>query len=127
MLSPDSSLLPSSADLGLRRAIVCRDGVRVGILEETLPGTRFAYDEDYVRGKGARAISPVLPLRIEPFVRARGVLPFFANLLPEGSLLDIYCQQFGLDRSDVFGLLLVAAGDVAGAVEIVPVTEAARP
>jgi HipA-like protein len=103
-----------------RRAIVRRDGVRVGVLEETGTGTSFAYDGEYVRQPGARAISPVLPLRDEPFVQARGVLPFFANLLPEGSLLDAYCQQFGLERTDVFGLLLVAAGDVAGAVEIVP-------
>jgi HipA-like protein len=108
-----------------RRAVVRRDGVRVGLLEETLPGTRFAYDADHVRRQGARAISPVLPLRIEPFVHP-GVLPFFANLLPEGALLDSYCQQFGLGRSDVFGLLLVAARDVAGAVEIVPAGEAER-
>ncbi|MCU0654894.1 MAG: HipA N-terminal domain-containing protein [Polyangiaceae bacterium] len=108
-----------------RRAVVKRDGVRVGLLEETAGGTRFTYDEEYRKGARARAISPALPLRAEPFEQARGVLPFFSNLLPEGALLDSYCRNFALARSDVFGLLLVAARDVAGAVGVFPEEEEA--
>jgi HipA-like protein len=102
-----------------RRAIVSLDGARVGVLEENPGGSRFTYDRAYLSSPNAIALSITLPLRAEPY-EARGLHPFFENLLPEGWLLDRTCEKLGLDRTDAFGLLLATCADCAGAVEIVP-------
>jgi serine/threonine-protein kinase HipA len=93
------------------------NGVRVGLLKETEKGTRFEYDDDYVGRDYAVAISPTMPLSEKSF-SAPGMLPFFANLLPEGSRLAWASQRLGLDQNDRFGILLATARDTIGAIEI---------
>jgi serine/threonine-protein kinase HipA len=103
-----------------RRGIVSFDGTPAGFIEETSGGgSRFAYSPTYLSLPAAAPLSPTLPLRPEPY-EARGLHPFFENLLPEGWLLDQTCEKLGLDRTDAFGLMLATCADTAGAVEIVP-------
>lgn len=101
-----------------RRGVVRLDGVRVGIIEETLDGTRFTYDARYARASGALAVSLTLPVRPEPY-EGRGLLPFFENLLPEGWLLELSTTKLKIPSDDAFGLLLATCADCVGAVEIV--------
>jgi HipA-like protein len=102
-----------------RRGVVSLDGTRAGLIEETPTGTRFTYDPSYLSSSNPLPLSATLALRPEPF-EARGLHPFFENLLPEGWLLDRTCEKLGIDRTDAFGLLLATCADCAGAVEIVP-------
>jgi HipA-like protein len=103
----------------LRRAIVSLSGQRVGILEETPTGSRFAYDIAWLEHPRAKAIAPSLPLRRLPY-ESEGLHPFFENLLPEGWLLQIARKTLGVSGQDVFGLLLTMCRDCIGAVEIIP-------
>jgi serine/threonine-protein kinase HipA len=111
--------------LRLRLARVSMAGVPVGILSETPTGSLFSYDPAYLRRNDALPLSPTLPLELKTF-RARGLHPFFANLLPEGTRLAWICQRRGLDPRDEFGVLLATGRDAIGAVEIHAETEARR-
>jgi serine/threonine-protein kinase HipA len=91
----------------------------VGLLEETRGGSRFRYDDEWLGRPEARAISPTLPLRSEPY-ESEGLHPFFDNLLPEGWLLDLKGQRLKLDASDAFGMLLASGEDLIGAVDVQP-------
>ena len=64
-----------------------------------------------------------MPLQPEPY-ESFGLLPFFANLLPEGWLLDVSLARLKIARDDAFGLLLATCRDCMGEVEIVPVEAA---
>lgn len=102
-----------------RRGVVLLVGQRVGILEELSAGSRFTYDAAWLERPGAWPISPTLPLRPEPY-QEPGLMTFFANLLPEGWLLELTCARANLDPRDGFGLLLATGADLAGAVEVHP-------
>ena len=110
---------------GVRRsAVVCLGGARCGVLEELEDrGTRFTYLDQWLHAPAARPVSLTMPLRAQPY-EARGILPFFANLLPEGWLLDISLARLKIARDDTFGLLLATCRDCMGEVEVVPVEEA---
>jgi serine/threonine-protein kinase HipA len=105
-----------------RRGIVSLAGARVGVIEETDGGTRFSYDDAWLSNAGALPISLTLPLRAEAY-QARGLHPFFENLLPEGWLLEISTAKLKIPKDDAFGLLLATCADCIGAVEIRNVTE----
>ncbi len=97
-----------------RRGVVSLDGVRIGIIEEIPTGTRFTYDDP----EGVEPpLSLSMPRRGRPY-EAASLLPFFANLLPEGWLLEIAVQRLRISRDDAFGLMLATCADTAGAVEI---------
>jgi serine/threonine-protein kinase HipA len=104
---------------GWRRGDVIMNGTRVGTLQETSTGTRFEYDEAYRRRDDAIPVSPTLPLTRGSY-ETLGMLPFFANLLPEGSRLAWTSERLGLDPNDRFGLLLATGRNTIGAVEIRP-------
>ncbi|MGD1277467.1 MAG: HipA N-terminal domain-containing protein [Tepidisphaeraceae bacterium] len=102
----------------LRRGIVSLAGRRVGTIEEVAGGgTRFKYDSQWLKTPGAIPISVTLPLREEPYDSA-GLHPFFANLLPEGWLLDFSTKQLKISKDDPFGLMLATCKECIGAVEI---------
>ena len=104
----------------MRRAYVRLDGKAVGMIEELEQGgSRFSYDEAWLKTEGALPVSLTLPLRAEPYV-SKGVHPFFENLLPEGWLLEVSTTKLKLSKDDIFGLLLAACRDCVGAVEIIP-------
>lgn len=119
------ALLDIRADilqLGLahhRRGRVYLSSQAVGTIEETAQGSRFFYDSAWLRRRDAEPISLTMPLRPEPYDSV-GLHPFFENLLPEGSYLDLVAKKTNVARSDEFGLLLATCGDCAGAVEVRP-------
>lgn len=107
-------------DAVLRTAVVQLSGRRCGVLEQSADGgTRFRYDHEWLARRDARPVSQTMPLRTEPY-EASVLLPFFANLLPEGWLLDIALAKLKIARDDAFGLLLATCRDCMGEVEIVP-------
>jgi serine/threonine-protein kinase HipA len=103
-----------------RAARVLLDGVPVGRIDERGDGTTaFAYDPAWVAHPEAVPVSLTLPLRTKPYEHP--VLhPFFANLLPEGWLLEVSVTKLKVSRDDLFGLLLATGRDCVGAVEVVP-------
>jgi serine/threonine-protein kinase HipA len=106
-----------------RVARVFLDGALVGRLEELADrSTAFTYDQAWLRRTDAVPVSVTMPLRSEPFEH-RHLLPFFANLLPEGWLLELSVTKLRVSRDDLFGLLLATCRDCVGAVEIRPLEE----
>lgn len=102
-----------------RAARVCLAGEPVGTLEERNGGTVFTYLPAWLARADSVPVSLTLPLRAEPYEH-RSLHPFFANLLPEGWLLEISVTKLKVSRDDPFGLLLATCRDCVGAVEIVP-------
>lgn len=88
-----------------------------GILKETDNGYSFLYDDDYLNGENATAVSLTLPLQTEEFT-SKTLFAFFDGLIPEGWLLDIVTHSWKIDPQDRFGLLLVACKDCIGNVSI---------
>ena len=101
---------------------VLHERTLVGRLSAAGRELEFAYDAKWRARAGAFGLSPRLPLREEPW-RGEEVLFFFANLLPEGNLLDTLCKLRRLPRGNVFRLLETFGRECAGAFEIVPEDE----
>jgi HipA-like protein len=106
----------------LRRARVRFEGRDVGVLEELTKvgnGTRFRYNPDY----DGPPIAPNMPLG-QTYEDTEALLPFFANLLPEGALYEQTARRLGKKRNDRFGVLLSVGADTMGAIEILPLDPA---
>ncbi|MBS0556781.1 MAG: type II toxin-antitoxin system HipA family toxin [Proteobacteria bacterium] len=101
---------------------VLHERTRVGRLGAAGRELEFAYDAKWRARTGAFALSPRLPLREQPW-HGEEVLFFFANLLPEGNLLDTLCKLRRLPRGNVLRLLEAFGRECAGAFEIVPEDE----
>ncbi|MCK5807857.1 type II toxin-antitoxin system HipA family toxin [bacterium] len=80
---------------------------------------KFIYDTSFLNRDDARPLSLSLPLQKEPFATEK-VAPFFANLLPEGSIRDLICKVEGVSPRNDMALLEIIGGDCAGAVSIFP-------
>ncbi|MGY1426047.1 HipA domain-containing protein [Lysobacter sp. A289] len=80
---------------------------------------RFAYDPAWLARGDAFPLSPRLPLAGPAYVGDE-VLFFFANLLPEGNVLDTLCKLRRLPRGNVFRMLEAFGRECAGAFELVP-------
>lgn len=101
---------------GLR---VWHEGSGVGLLSTAQRSLRFAYAPDWLADETAFALSPRLPLS-QPTHDGDEVLHFFANLLPEGRVLDLLCRLRRLPRGDIFQLLESFGREGAGAFAIGP-------
>ncbi len=88
-----------------------------GILAETDEGYSFQYDSDYLQNESASAVSLTLPLRSDVYT-SKTLFSFFDGLIPEGWLLKIVTDNWKIDRSDRFGVLLVACKDSIGNVSV---------
>jgi serine/threonine-protein kinase HipA len=95
---------------------------RVGSLRAVGRELEFAYDGEWLAQKTAFPLSPRLAMREEPWL-GEEVLFFFANLLPEGGVLDTLCRLRRLPRGNVLRLLEAFGRECAGAFEIVPEQE----
>ena len=84
---------------------------------------RFVYTPAWLGAPHAFPLSPRLPLAQSAYV-GEEVLFFFANLLPEGNVLDTLCQLRRLPRGNVFRMLEAFGRECAGAFELVPEAEA---
>ena len=102
-----------------RRALVRLAGQGVGELAETADGYVFTYAPEWVSRIGSQSVSLNLAVRAEPYV-SKNLHPCFANLLPEGWLLELSVAKLKIPADDLFGLLLAVCHDCVGAVEIVP-------
>lgn len=101
-------------------AIVSRQGVRVGNIEQASQESIFAYSANYqpssLPGEG---IATTLPLEEGPFITpGKAQHPFFANLLPEGFRLEAIRHRRRLAAGDAFGLLLETGADTVGDIEV---------
>lgn len=91
----------------------------VGVLSAQGRELHFVYDVAWLDAPGAFPLSPRLPLG-EAAMAGEEVLVFFANLLPEGALLDTLCRLRQLPRGNVYRLLEAFGRETAGAFELVP-------
>jgi serine/threonine-protein kinase HipA len=98
---------------------------KVGTLRFGAGGLEFAYAPEWLKRADAFPLSPRLPLREEAWV-GEEVTFFFANLLPEGAILDTLAKLRRLPRGDVYRMIEAFGRECAGAFEIVPEDEATR-
>jgi len=110
---------PSDPDRRGRRGRVLYASHLAGWIEETTDGMAFRYADEWLASENPQLVSLTLPLRAEPYT-AKGLHPFFENLLPEGWLLNIAVGKLKLARADGFGLLLALCRDCVGAVSVEP-------
>ncbi len=95
------------------RAKVYVDRELSGYLEKLDDGYRFTYLPDYE----GQSVSLTMPITRSCYDYDT-FPPFFDGLLPEGVMLEALLKRAKLDRSDVFGQLLVVGGDLVGNVTV---------
>ncbi|MFN0060776.1 MAG: HipA N-terminal domain-containing protein [Planctomycetota bacterium] len=117
-MSPDSAPPAAPHQPKLRAAIVRLAGETVGLLEESVDGTRFTYDDQWRARRDSVPISQTMPVRAAAY-ESKGLLTFFENLLPEGWLLEIAIAKLKISKDDAFGLLVALGADNVGAVEVI--------
>jgi len=98
---------------------------KVGTLRSGADGLEFVYAAQWLKRADAFPLSPRLPLRAEPWIGDE-VMFFFANLLPEGAILDTLTKLRRLPRGNVYRMIEAFGRECAGAFEILPEGEAAR-
>lgn len=91
----------------------------VGRLGGAPAGLTFRYAQEWLQHEGAFPLSPRLPLGAEP-LDGMEVAVFFANLLPEGALLDTLLRQQRLPRGNLLRQLGAFGRESAGAFSLVP-------
>lgn len=98
----------------MRKAEVYHNAVLAGVLEELENRKyRFTYAEGYL-GKPVSLTLPVTQ-RIYEF---NSFPSAFEGLLPEGVQLEAMLRRYKLDRNDLFGQLMIAGGDMVGALTV---------
>lgn len=108
----------------MRTLFVWWDSRLVGQLTQDQHGELgFSYATEWLAGKDTQALSASLPKRAEPFSR-RECRPFFGGLLPEEGQRDAAAQALGVSRANDFALLDRLGGDVAGALQLLPPSDA---
>ena len=86
----------------------------VGHIEARPDGPSFAYTEDWLARRTAFPASVSMPLVAAP-VPPDIIVPWLANLLPEGAALTTAGRWLGLDPRDVVGMVEQVGRDAAGA------------
>ncbi|WP_439528864.1 type II toxin-antitoxin system HipA family toxin [Pannonibacter sp.] len=101
-------------------------GRKIGTLN-LLPGDRsiFSFDEAYIADKSRDTLSlsfknPLGELLTRFASTGPSLLPFFSNLLPEGTLRDYLAQQAGVKPARELYLLWALGQDLPGAVTVLP-------
>ena len=98
----------------MRKAEVYQQGVLAGMLEELDAGRwRFTYSDDY----SGEPVSQTMPVS-QPVHEFNRFPSAFEGLLPEGIQLEAMLRRFKLDRTDLFGQLVVAGQDLVGALTV---------
>ncbi len=94
---------------------VFQDQTLAGELRRTPLGCEFTYVPQFLAGKNARPICFNMPLQTEPFrIQGINLLPFFANLLPEGLRYDALVRRAKTSRDDRFTLLAMSGSQTIG-------------
>jgi serine/threonine-protein kinase HipA len=80
----------------------------------------FTYSPEWLADSSTQALSASLPKRPQHFSR-RECRPFFAGLLPEERQREAAAQALGVSSANDFALLDRLGGDVAGALQLLPI------
>jgi serine/threonine-protein kinase HipA len=91
----------------------------VGTLRQVGGALEFTYAKQWLAQDGAFPLSPRVALREQPW-QGDEVVFFFANLLPEGPVLDALLQLRRLPRGNLYRLLEAFGRECAGAFAVVP-------
>lgn len=98
----------------MKRAEIYQQAEHAGVLEELAAGRwRFTYSDDY----SGEPVSLTMPM-VQAVYEFEGFPPVFEGLLPEGIQLESMLRRDKLDRSDLFGQLIVAGQDVVGSLMV---------
>ena len=81
--------------------------------------TTLTYTDAWLSASDRFPVSLAMPLRPEPF-GSELVLPWLANLLPEGEPLRAMTRALGAAPEDALGLIARTGSDLAGALSIAP-------
>lgn len=101
----------------MRQLEVYYNDVKAGVLTELAQGGgyRFEYIPEYLASNFPH-VSVTLPKSHSSYEDDR-LFPFFANLLPEGTLRRLVCREHHVDENDLFGILYAMSGiDTIGAI-----------
>ncbi len=80
----------------------------------------FAYAQEWLdAGDAALPLSVSLPKRVEPY-SGRECGPFFGGLLPDEDQREVVARVLGVSGANDFALLERLGGDVAGALQLLP-------
>lgn len=79
----------------------------------------FKYDSEYLQLYNATPLSLSMPLINESYSDEIS-RPFFAGLLPEGSIIKQIAYQLNTETDNILNLLEVMGGDCAGAISFYP-------
>lgn len=93
------------------------EGEIVGTIGLDAERFTFQYDSEWLKRSEAFPISLRLPLQQSAFGTAEAH-PFFANLLPEGSVRIAIARRIKISADNDFALLKALGGDCAGALSI---------
>lgn len=80
----------------------------------------FVYGPEWLADPEAPSLSASLPKQVEPFNR-KACRPFFAGLLPEEDQRETVARVLGVSTANDFSLLDCLGGEVAGAIELLPI------
>jgi serine/threonine-protein kinase HipA len=105
-------------------AVVYYKNKKAGLLKKIGNIYEFEYDSDYLKDIDAKPVSLTMPLTQEKY-SSEHLFPFFENLLPEGSLLDMTIAKLKIDRNDKFKILRFIGQDTIGAISVMPLKEGA--
>lgn len=97
-------------------------GEQVGRLHRRQAFTQFRFDPDYWERPGRRVLGRWFEdhPRERPHAVNNGVPAWFANLLPEGRLLEVIARQRAVTVYQQIDILASIGRDLPGAVEVVP-------
>ena len=98
----------------MRKAEIHQQAALAGILEELGGGHwRFTYADGY----SSEPVSLTMPVA-QAVHEFDGFPPAFEGLLPEGIQLEAMLRRCKLDRTDLFGQLIVAGQDLVGSLTV---------
>jgi serine/threonine-protein kinase HipA len=102
----------------INQLFVFKDTEYVGTLERTERGCIFSYDQEFIQTH-SEGISYSLPLHQNSYHQEGfNLLPFFANLLPEGLRLKALIRSVKTSEDDLFSLLAASPEDTIGDVSL---------
>jgi serine/threonine-protein kinase HipA len=113
-----------------RQLVAWANGERMGVVEDQDDIWSFVYDAQWLASKNAFPLSPVFPLREEPFVDGSSNRPvqwLFDNLLPENDMRSALAREAKIDGSDAWGLLGYYGRESAGALTLLAPDEKEPP
>ncbi|MHC1703755.1 MAG: HipA N-terminal domain-containing protein [Tenuifilaceae bacterium] len=106
----------------MRKAKILFKDEEAGVLTQHDDGSfTFRYNDSWMENDSKPGISLSLPKSRQEF-RSEFLLPFFYNMLPEGSNKQVVCKLNRIDQTDYFGLLMTTAKyDSIGAIRVIKI------